>query len=73
VRQAVQAARGGFVMPALAPSLSQAEQRQARAIVADSLRGTVDLALWIAAALTLVSALVAGVSLQGREKPAARR
>ncbi len=73
VRQAVQAARGGFVMPALAPSLSQAEQRQARAIVADSLRGTVDLALWIAAALTFVSALVAGVSLERREKPAARR
>jgi EmrB/QacA subfamily drug resistance transporter len=71
VRSAVEAARGGFVIPTLPSSLSQTERQQAHAIVADSLADTVREALWIAAALTLASALVAALTIPpGRPLPA---
>jgi len=61
--QAVDSARGGFVIPAMPASLSGAEREQARAIIASALGATVRLALWIACALSLASALVAAVTL----------
>lgn len=69
VRSAVQAARGGFVVPPLPASLSDAERRLAHAIVADSLAATVRSALSIAAGLALAGALVAALTIpraQGR-------
>jgi len=64
VRTAVNAARGGFVMPPLPASLSAAEHQQAHAIVAAALADTVHLTLWIAALLTLASALVSALWLK---------
>jgi EmrB/QacA subfamily drug resistance transporter len=61
--QAVESARGGFVIPALPASLSGAEREQARAIIASALGDTVRLALWIACALSLASALVSALML----------
>ncbi|HTL93739.1 MAG TPA: hypothetical protein VL176_15405, partial [Steroidobacteraceae bacterium] len=61
--QAVESARGGFVIPAMPASLSGAEREQARAIIAGALGDTVRLALWIACALSLVSALVSALTL----------
>jgi EmrB/QacA subfamily drug resistance transporter len=63
VTQAVNGARGGFVMPAMPATLSSDERQRARAIVAGSLEDTVRLALWIAAALALASALVTAVTI----------
>jgi len=61
--QAVESARGGFVIPAMPASLSGAEREQARAIIAGALGDTVRLALWIACALSLASALVSALTL----------
>jgi EmrB/QacA subfamily drug resistance transporter len=58
VAQAVRSAGSGFVMPALPATLSPAERVRTRAIVAASLEDTVRLALWVAAALALASAVV---------------
>jgi EmrB/QacA subfamily drug resistance transporter len=66
VRQALQAARGGFVMPPLPPGLSAPEQARAHEIVARSLIGTVRSALLIAAALAAASALTAALSIPRR-------
>jgi len=51
------------VIPALPESLSGAEREQARAIIASALGDTVRLALWIACALSLASALVSALML----------
>jgi len=61
--QAVDSARGGFVIPAMPASLSGAEREQARAIIASALGDTVRLALWIACVLSLASAFVSVVML----------
>ena len=66
VRSAVESARGGFVMPALPSSLDEAQRRQTRAIVAGALVQTVRGALWIAAGLTLGSALVAALTIPAK-------
>ncbi len=72
VAQAVNSARNGFVIPAMPATLSPEDRARTRAIVATSLEDTVRLALWIAAALALASALVtvvtncAGTRAQGR-------
>jgi MFS family permease len=66
VAAAVRAARGGFVMPPLPAGLSGTERGLAHSIVADSLAGTVSLALWIATALAFASVLVAAVTLPPR-------
>jgi EmrB/QacA subfamily drug resistance transporter len=69
VRLAVDGARGGFVIPAPPPGLSAEEREQTHAIIADSLTATVHKVLWIAAALALVSALTAAVTLTDAGKP----
>jgi hypothetical protein len=48
VTAAVQAARGGFVIPALPPSLSAGERERVHRIVTESLAATVGHALWAA-------------------------
>ena len=63
VTQVVESARGGFVIPAMPASLSSAEREQARAVVAASLEDTVTLVMWIAAALAVLSALTAAVTI----------
>jgi EmrB/QacA subfamily drug resistance transporter len=63
VAQAVNGARNGFVIPAMPATLSPEERARSRAIVATSLEDTVRLALWIAAALALASALVTVVTI----------
>jgi EmrB/QacA subfamily drug resistance transporter len=68
VRLAVEAARGGFVIPAFAASLSAEERREARAIVAASIDDTVRRMLWIAAALAFAGVLSAVFTI-----PSARR
>ena len=68
VRHAVEAARGGFVIPALPPGLSDEERGRARSIVAASIEDTARLALWIAAALALAGALTAVGTLPRREQ-----
>jgi EmrB/QacA subfamily drug resistance transporter len=70
VRLAVATARGGFVIPAMPPQLSAAEQGQSRAIIAASLVDTVDTVLWVAAALALASALATALSIKtARREP----
>ena len=75
VMQAVQAARGGFVIPALPASMSAQERASAQRLVTAALSATLERALWIAALLTLASALVTVVSIPGargaRRSPAA--
>jgi MFS family permease len=66
VTAAVRAARGGFVIPAMPESLPGEERQLVRSIVADSLVGTVRIALWIAAGLALASALTAAATVQGK-------
>lgn len=67
VRQAVEAARGGFVIPPLPQSLSDAERRQVRAIIAASIDDTVRMAQWVAAGLALAGVLTAiGTLPRGR-------
>ena len=63
VALAVGSAHGGFVLPAMPATLSAAERERTRAIVAASLEDTVRLALWVAAALALASALVTVVTI----------
>jgi hypothetical protein len=64
--QAVENARGGFVIPPMPAGLSGAEREQARAIIASALGDTVRLALWIACALSLASALVSALTLSSQ-------
>jgi EmrB/QacA subfamily drug resistance transporter len=68
LKSAVHAARDGFVIPPMPASLSPEERQQARSLVADSLVDTVRLALWIAAALALSSALTAACTLPPEER-----
>jgi EmrB/QacA subfamily drug resistance transporter len=63
VRLAVNAARGGFVIPAPPPGLSAEERAQTHTIIADSLMSTVHKVLWIAAALALASAVTTVVTI----------
>ena len=63
VAQVIDSARGGFVIPAMPPTLTPAERERARAILAASLEDTVRLALWVAAALALASALVTAATI----------
>jgi EmrB/QacA subfamily drug resistance transporter len=70
VRSAVEAARGGFVIPPLPASLSETERRSAHAIIADSIDGTVRMTLWIATGLTLVSVLSAVLTIPRSERGA---
>jgi EmrB/QacA subfamily drug resistance transporter len=69
VWQAVEAARGGFVIPPLTESLSAEERRQARAIVAASIDETARMAQWVAAALALAGALTAVGTLPRGQAP----
>ena len=68
VAEVVQSARGGFVVPPMPANLSREEQQRAHAIVADSLTDTVHMILWIAAALTLASALASALTMPGGER-----
>ena len=68
VRQVVQSARGGFVIPALPANLSGEERERARAIVAAALDRTIRMTLWVAAALALASALAAALTIAPRER-----
>jgi EmrB/QacA subfamily drug resistance transporter len=70
VAAAVRDAEGGFVIPPMPAGLTAAEQQLARSIVATSLDATVRLTLWIATALTFVSALSAAVTLPKDERAA---
>jgi EmrB/QacA subfamily drug resistance transporter len=63
VARAVDGARSGFVIPAMPASLSADERARTRAIVAASLEDTLRLAMYVAAALALASALVAAASI----------
>lgn len=68
VTVAVRAAQGGFVIPPMPADLPAAEQQLAHSIVATSLVATVRLALWIAAALTFVSAVSAAITIPKDER-----
>jgi hypothetical protein len=70
VRLAVNAARGGFVIPALPPGLPEEERRQARAVIAGSIDDTVRRILWIAAALAAASALSAALTIPANRRGA---
>ncbi len=73
VEAAVRSARGGFVIPAMPAGLADDEQRQVRAIVTGSLVATLRLAMWVAAALSLLSALTALVTVgSGARAPGKR-
>lgn len=67
VTQAVHAARDGLVVPPLPASLAPQERQRARAIVDAALIGTIRFALWTAAALALLSALAAALTIPPRE------
>jgi EmrB/QacA subfamily drug resistance transporter len=69
VRLAVEAARGGFVVPPLPASLSPAQRERAQEIIGDSLDGTVRLTLWIAAGLALASVLAAAGTIPAQRPP----
>lgn len=70
VRLAVNAARGGFVIPALPPGLPVEERRQARALIAGSIDDTVRRILWIAAALAAASVLSAALTIPANRRGA---
>ncbi len=63
VRDAVESARAGFVIPPLPASLPEAARAQARALIAASIDDTVKMMQWIAAALALAGALTAVATL----------
>jgi EmrB/QacA subfamily drug resistance transporter len=63
VRDAVQAARNGFVVPPLPPGLSDEDRRLTRKIVVSSLTGTVRTALWITALLALAGGVSAALTI----------
>lgn len=73
VRDAVQAARGGFVIPPMPAGMTAKEVEEARSVITAALVATVRLTMWVAAALALLSALTAAltvgpeVSHRGRE------
>jgi MFS family permease len=71
VRAVVNAARDGLVIPPMPAELSAEDRERARAIVADSLVDTVRVALWIATALTLASAVAAALTIPPRTPQAA--
>jgi len=70
VVEAAHSARGGFVVPPMPASLSPEQRNLGRSIVASALIDTVRFALWIAAILALLSALVAFFTVEDR-RPAA--
>src|SRR5262249_30660378 len=61
--QAVDSARGGFVVPAMAAGLSGAGGGTARAVLASARGDSGRSALWVASALSLASALVSALTL----------
>jgi EmrB/QacA subfamily drug resistance transporter len=63
VREVVESARTGFVIPPLPASLPEAQRAQARTLIAASIGDTVKMMQWIAAALALAGALTAVASL----------
>lgn len=63
VRDAVQVARNGFVVPPLPRGLSDEERRLARNIVVSALTGTVRIALWIAALLAFAGGVSAALTI----------
>lgn len=71
VRDAVQAARGGFVIPPMPAGMTGEEERQARAVITGALVATVRLTMWVAAVLALLSALTA--ALTAGPEPGGRR
>jgi EmrB/QacA subfamily drug resistance transporter len=64
VRAVVDSARGGFVVPPMAASLSAQARQQAHAIINGALAGTVRMAVWVAALLALAGALTAVVAIR---------
>ena len=62
VHEALQAARGGFVMPPMPAGMTAGEERQARSVIAGALVSTVRLTMWVAAALALLSAVTAALT-----------
>jgi len=69
VRRAVEAARGGFVIPPLPEGLPDADRQLARTIVAASIEDTVRMAQWVAAALALAGVLTVAGTLPRRAPP----
>jgi EmrB/QacA subfamily drug resistance transporter len=67
VRAVVHSARAGLVVPRGAAGLSAVAQRQAHAIITDSLVAAVRMAMWVAALLALAAALTAGITVRADE------
>lgn len=67
VASAVHAARGAFAVPTMPADLSGKERELAHSIIASSLVKTVRIALWSAALLAFLSALVASLTLRQRD------
>jgi EmrB/QacA subfamily drug resistance transporter len=70
--RAVDAARGGFVLPTMPQDLPEEARNAARSLIVDSLSHTIRLVLWLAAALALLAGLVAALTVrdgQPREGP----
>ncbi|MBV8910073.1 MAG: MFS transporter [Gammaproteobacteria bacterium] len=68
VRDAVEAARNGFVIPPMPGNLPEREQRLARTIVVSSLEGTVRTAFWVTALLALAGAVSAALTIPAKDK-----
>ncbi|HLJ39833.1 MAG TPA: DHA2 family efflux MFS transporter permease subunit [Steroidobacteraceae bacterium] len=62
VREAVQAARGGFVIPPMPAGMTAGEEGQARSLIAGALVATLRLTMWVAAVLALLSAVTAALT-----------
>lgn len=69
VSSAVSAARGALTVPSLPAELTNDERHLARTIVVSSLLAAIRVCMWSAAALALLSALVAAVTLDDRTQP----
>lgn len=64
VREAVQSARGGFVIPPPPAGVTSGEEREARSLISGALVSTVRLTIWVAAVLALLSALTAALTVR---------
>jgi predicted MFS family arabinose efflux permease len=71
VRDAVEVARDGFVVPPLPTGLSDEERRAAHRIIVDSLAGTVRTAQWIAALLALAGGVSVVLTIRPGDRVAA--
>ncbi len=69
VIEAVQAARGSFVVPAMPAGLTARQRQLTRSIVADSLLHSVRIALRLAAMLALVGAVAAYLTMRSVRRP----